>query len=60
MIDKQLIQEKNQILKEELGLSEIVDKEYSIIEEYSIILDEAIKQLHFYNELTNNTLLIIT
>lgn len=53
MIDKQLIQEKNQILKEELGLSEIVDKEYSIIEEYSIILDEAIKQLHFYNELTN-------
>ena len=31
MIDKQLIQEKNQILKEELGLSEIVDKEYSII-----------------------------
>lgn len=53
MIDKQIIQEKISVLQEELGLSEIVDKEYSIIEEYSIILDEAIKQLHFYNELTN-------
>ena len=47
MIDKQLIQEKISILQEELGITEIVD------EEYSLILDEAIKKIHFYNRITN-------
>lgn len=46
MIDKQIIQKQFSVLQEEVGLSEILD------EDYNIILDEAIKQIHFYNELT--------
>ena len=46
MIDKQIIQEEISVLQEELGLFGIVD------EEFGIILGEAIKQIHFYNELT--------
>ena len=46
MIDKQIIQEKISVLQEELGLLGIID------EEFGIILGEAIKQIHFYNELT--------
>lgn len=47
MIDEQIIQEKISILQEKLGLSSIVD------EEYTIILEEVIKQIVFYKELTN-------